>query len=394
MKKLYILSELFYPNKTSTAYIMTELANYLSEFYKVSVITTDIKYDNNISTNEKDQKSKYIIDRKKIGQINKNSFFCRIKGALGSSLVLVWGLLKKIKKDEKVLVVTNPFLIIFFVAILRSVKKFEYILLVHDVFPENTIPAGLNKSGSFRFRILKFFFDWAYRKADKVIVLGEDMKKLLIEKGVSDNSIDIVTNWHDDDVSSKVVDRENYLGISGLEGKIVIGFAGNVGRVQGLDKFIKLFNKAKNNNLILVVIGEGAMLNELKKNNKENSAIYFLGSKSRTDQSLFLNSFNLALVTLAEGMYGLGVPSKSYNILKVGIPIFYIGDTNSEIDIMVNKYDCGWSASWQEENRIVSILKNLTFESVIKYRQKNQDLALNLYSSAILKKKFLKVLNK
>src|SRR5690606_13572140 len=131
----------FYPNKTSTAYIMTELANYLASSYDVSVITTDIKYDENVST--KIENTPYKIIRKNVGNVNKNSFFSRVKGAVESSILLTYNLYKNIKKNEKVFVVTNPFLIIFFIAVLRLFRRFEYTLLVHDVFPENTIPAGL-----------------------------------------------------------------------------------------------------------------------------------------------------------------------------------------------------------------------------------------------------------
>lgn len=392
MKKLYIVSELFYPNKTSTAYIMTELANHLADSYQVSVITTNIKYDGNVANNI--DNAEYKVSRKKVGNIDKNSFFSRIKGAVGSSILLAFDLFKNIKKEDKALVVTNPFLIIFFVALIRLIKKFEYTLLVHDVFPENTIPAGLKNKNTISYKLLKIVFDWSYRKADKVIVLGEDMKELLLLKGVSNTSIDVITNWFDDDVKNEEIDREEYLGIPNLEGKIIVGFAGNVGRVQGLDKFIECFNKAGNNKLALVIVGDGAMLQELTENNKANDNIYFLGSKPRSDQSLFLNSFDIALVTLENGMYGLGVPSKSYNILRVGKPILYIGDRNSEIDLMINKYKCGWSVDWKDKEKIIALLTNLRPSDLEGYKEKNQELAVSRYNSTIIKNQFLTVLNK
>jgi len=392
MKKLYIVSELFYPNKTSTAYIMTELANHLAAYYHVSVVTTDIKYDGNIADNI--DNAQYTVSRKKVGKVDKNSFFSRIKGAVGSSILLAFDLFKNIKKEDKALVVTNPFLIIFFVALIRLIKKFEYTLLVHDVFPENTIPAGLKNKNTISYKLLKIVFDWSYRKADKVIVLGEDMKELLLLKGVSNTSIDVITNWFDDDVKNEEIDKEEYLGIPNIEGKIIVGFAGNVGRVQGLDKFIECFNKVGNNKLVLVIVGDGAMLEELTENNKANDNIYFLGSKRRSDQSLFLNSFDIALVTLENGMYGLGVPSKSYNILRVGKPILYIGDRNSEIDLMINKYECGWSIDWKDEEKIIALLKDLKSSHLEGYKEKNQELALSMYNSTTIKNQFLIVLNK
>ena len=41
-------------------------------------------------------------------------------------------------------------------------------------------------------------------------------------------------------------------------------------------------------------------------------------------------------------MYGLGVPSKSYNIMATGKPILYIGESDSEIATNIQKYGMGW----------------------------------------------------
>lgn len=392
MRKLFIVSELFYPNRTSTAYIMTELANYLAKSHKVSVITTNIRYDDNITSDV--ENLEYNVIRKKVGDVNKNSFFSRIKGAVGSSLVLAYELFKNVKKGEKVLVVTNPFLIIFFIAVLRIFKKFEYNLLVHDVFPENTIPAGLKSKKSFSYKLLKIIFDWSYRKADKLIVLGEDMKQLLIQKGVSDRSINIIPNWYDDDLISPEFNRSEYLGIPNLDQKIVIGFAGNIGRVQGLDDFLESFVKAGNNKLVFVAVGDGAMIGFLKEKYGSKDNIYFLGNKPRNEQSYFLNSFDISLVTLAKGMYGLGVPSKSYNILKTGKPILYIGDSNSEIDLMIEKNDCGWSFNWEEKAQLTTFLTNINSSDINKFKIKNQDLADNKFNSSLIKNHFFSVINK
>ncbi len=392
MRKLFIVSELFFPNKTSTAYIMTELANYLASSYDVSVITTDMKYDENVSTQI--QNTPYKITRKSVGNVNKNNFFSRVLGAVESSVLLTHNLYKNVKNNEKVFVVTNPFLIIFFIAFLRLFIRFEYTLLVHDVFPENTIPAGLKSKKSFSYKLLKIIFDWSYRKADKLIVLGEDMKQLLIQKGVLDSSINIIPNWYDDDLILPDFNRSEYLGIPNLERKIVIGFAGNIGRVQGLDDFLESFVKVNDNKLVFVAVGDGAMIGDLKEKYGSKNNIYFLGNKPRNEQSYFLNSFDISLVTLAKGMYGLGVPSKSYNILKTGKPILYIGDSTSEIDLMIKKNGCGWSFNWEEKAQLRTFLANIKACDINKFKIKNQELAESKFNSSSIKNQFFSVINK
>ena len=41
-------------------------------------------------------------------------------------------------------------------------------------------------------------------------------------------------------------------------------------------------------------------------------------------------------------MYGLGVPSKSYNIMASGKPMLFIGDRQSEIALCIEEYSLGW----------------------------------------------------
>ena len=153
MKKLFIVTELFYPNKTSTAYIMTELAKHFASSFEVTVLCSDVSYDNNIASKGDD--FPFIVKRVGSSISDKNNFFSRIIGAVGNSVKLIFNLFREVCKGDKVLAVTNPFLLVFFLAVLRSLKSFELVLLVHDIFPENTVPAGVMKSNSFSYKLVK-----------------------------------------------------------------------------------------------------------------------------------------------------------------------------------------------------------------------------------------------
>ena len=51
-------------------------------------------------------------------------------------------------------------------------------------------------------------------------------------------------------------------------------------------------------------------------------------------------------------MYGLGVPSKTYNILASGRPVLYFGPKDSEIDLLVRENGigfCRWPEKWDME---------------------------------------------
>ena len=70
-KKLWILSELFYPETTSTAYIMTDLAKKLSEKYEVHVLCGNPTYDTTDNIVPLDNITVHRINDKKIDKNNR-----------------------------------------------------------------------------------------------------------------------------------------------------------------------------------------------------------------------------------------------------------------------------------------------------------------------------------
>ena len=88
-----------------------------------------------------------------------------------------------------------------------------------------------------------------------------------------------------------------------------------------------------------------------------------MGSKPRSEQNEFLNACDIGLITLSSGMKGIGVPSKTYNIMAAGKPILYIGDKDSEVDCYINKYRNGWSYDWSDSESLITLLRELKFEN-------------------------------
>lgn len=363
----WIISELFYPDEVSTAQILTDIALKKVADKQVSVICGPSGYEKSYNTQKKELDSRIKIYRIGLPNLNKNKIFQRILRLLLLTFKMSWAILVKVKKNDNVFLTTNPTFLIIAVALIKKVKNFNLEILVHDVFPENLVPAGLIKKDSFKYRLLSKIYNSSYKKADRIIVLGEDMKELLSEKTAPKiKRIDVIPNWADNDIHP--VDDFNiseYLGID-VKDKIVLGFAGNLGRVQGVLEFIDLFNKSENHEIALVIIGDGALRSAIqdKIRNENLKSVYYLGPKPRSEQNLFLNACHIGVVTLINGMKGLGVPSKTYNLMAAGKPLFYIGDHDSEIDTYVKQYDCGWSFSWENETEILSVLKSLSFSAL------------------------------
>lgn len=328
MKKLWIVTELFYPEETSTAFILTKIANALSDKFDVNVICGPESYcraalEDNPST-KLSLDGRIKIHRVSNCNLNKDKIFTRLLRFLIIGFKLSFSLWKNAKKQDRVFIVTNPAPLLISVALIKRIKKFPLYILVHDVFPENTIPAGVISSDkTFGYKLLRKCFNWAYKSADCLIVLGRDMRQIMkskLGKNQNNTKIEIIENWAENDIAQ--------LNPVNKSKNIVIQYAGNIGRVQGLKSFIQQYAEAMNPIVSLELWGDGAMRKELEEYAKENDVqnIFWGGKYSRSQQNEIFGRCDISLVTLSDGMFGLGVPSKSYNIMAASKPILFIGD--------------------------------------------------------------------
>ena len=366
-QRLWIVTELFPPDETSTSYIMGEIANAMIGKYDVGVICGPDVYDKRkqIDENNKFQLDSSIeIHRAKGTNLDKNTIHGKALSLIIMSKRMMALVKKHVKRGDKVLIVTNPAPIVVLMSRLKEKIGFELNILVHDVFPENTKPAGLKLPF---YRLIKRLFDKAYSKADQLLVLGRDMKDVMEQKIVRyacKPVCSIIENWADiEGIQPKAFPK----------GKIILQYAGNIGRVQGLDKVIALLTE----DVEFHIYGTGAMEDSLKKLGHPN--VFFHGPYFRSQQNDVLAACDIAVVTLQEGMYGLGVPSKTYNILASGRPILFFGPANSEIDLLVREKGIGY-CQWPEK---------LNKDELAVMGARARRLAVDEYSKEIILNKFV-----
>lgn len=370
-KILWIVTELFPPDETSTSYILGQIANAMAKKYQVKIICGPEIYD---KRKKLDENNHFCLDksievfRTNGADLDKNTTKGKALSFLLMSKRMISLVKQHVRKDDKVLMVTNPAPLVVLMSRLKKKVGFELNILVHDVFPENTKPAGLKLP---LYGMIKHVFDKAYSRADQLIALGRDMKDVL-EKKVLNSSENI----------PKITIIENWADINGIksqsmpQGKIVLEYAGNIGRVQGLDKVIEQLPESVD----FHIYGTGSMEETLKKMN--HPRVFFHGPYFRSQQNEVLAACHIALVTLQDGMYGLGVPSKTYNILASGRPILFFGPKNSEIDLLVREEQigyCGWPKKWDKDE-------------LVEMGERARELAIKEYSEETILNKYIKAI--
>lgn len=311
-KKIWIVSEIFWPSETSTGLILTKISEWLSENYEVEVVTT---LDSRLEITQ--------IDSFKYGKINfilrnngKKNIYSYLEKLIFTFKAIIF-VKKKAESRDLLFISSNPPFLVLFLPLFVNIKS---IYLFHDIFPDNVLgkirilPYSIKK-------ILIGIANLSYKKIEHGISIGDDMSNVLSQKGVQ--NIKKITNWAEDNIS--------LIGLPNTS-SIKVLYAGNVGHFQGIKKVIDWHKKTKGR-VHLIIQGNGKAKKELERycemENVQN--VEFRDAYTRKEQSLIFSDVHFGIVSLEDFMFGLGVPSKFYNLIKSGLPVLYFGPKYTEV---------------------------------------------------------------
>ena len=343
--KLLILSEFFYPDRSSTPKVLTELAeDIVKGGIEVDVITSDTSYKGeNSDLNAREEYKGINIKRVYSSKFNRNSKLGRLVNYTTFFISSFISTLTK-RDYDYILLVSNPPILPIIGYIINKLNKKPYIYLLHDIYPDMAIKVGAIRDGGFICKMMTLLNKKIYDRSYKVVVLGKDMKENLLNKNVDEDKIEIITNWADRKKIYKV-DKANKFSIkNNISETFNIVYTGNIGRFHDIDTILDTANDLKSyNDIQFVFVGDGYKKQDIEKYveiHKLNN-IKILPYQYGEDYNQLLNSSDLFITTLDKGIEGLGVPSKTYSYLAAGKPIIAIMNRDSEIGNLVESSNIG-----------------------------------------------------
>ncbi len=366
-RRIWTFSELYYPEETSTGYFMTKISEKLSFNFNSFAICSQPTYSfRGIKSPRNEIYNGVNILRVFSTTFNKDKPLSKLINILSFSVSAFITGIKHIKKGDSIFVVTNPPLLPFIVMIISRLSGAKYILRIDDVYPDILIVANKLKKNGLIANIFNKLNRLLYKNAFSIIVLGRDMKNLIISKEqTTKNKIKIITNWGEtDNISPNISLGNKFRNKLGLQHKFVLLWAGNMGIPHGIEDIFNIVQLLNNNKKVhFLFIGSGVKKNWLMKNisNSNLSNCTFLDPMPRSKQEMFLNSCDIVLSSLIEGMEGVSVPSRMYNIFSAGKPILGIGDNRAELAFLLKEYQIGWNLIPGDISSAKEIIENLIF---------------------------------
>lgn len=276
-------------------------------------------------------------------------------------------------------------------------RKVPFIYNLQDVFPDSLVTAGLTSKGSLLWKIGRKIEDKTYRYADKIIVISDDIKRNIIEKGVPEEKIVVIPNWIDTDAVQPVSRGNNHLfdelGL-GREG-FYVTYAGNLGRAQGVDTLLEAADLLKNETDIhFAIFGGGSMKDVYAERiqSMNNVKLFPLQPIERVSEVYSLG--DISVVACKRGTGVGAVPSKTFSIMATATPVLLSFDEESELWHIVLDNDCGYAVQAENAVELAEKIREAKNEPTkLEHKGANaRSLALSRFSKQVGTKAYVELL--
>lgn len=229
---------------------------------------------------------------------------------------------------------------------LKKIKKIPFVYNVQDIFPDSMVTAGITKKDSLLWKIGNWIANTTYKHADKIIVISEEMKNNLIEKGVSKEKIEIVYNWVNEE-ETRPIEKENnklYKELDIPEYAFPIVYAGNIGKAQSVETIIEAAEILKEETDIgFYIFGDGTNKEIIEKMIEEkelkNVHLYPLQPPDRVSEVYSLGEASIVSCKAEIGKNAL--PSKTWSIMACQKPLLVCFDKGTMLERLTKEERCG-----------------------------------------------------
>jgi len=274
-----------------------------------------------------------------------------------------FGLFKilKLKGDfEKVFIYAPSPITVGILGIVAAKKfKCKSYLWVHDLWPESVRVAGGIKSG-FVLGLVNQMTKLIYKFTDLLLVQSPEFKNYILNQGVAESKI-IYYPYYAEDFYKVIEKDKSYL--SQFPNGFNLLFAGNIGVAQSFDTIVNAFEKLKEHDINLVVLGDGRDKSRIQEQINEKGLkekFHFLGSFPPEQMSHYFTCADGLLITLKKAdIFSYTIPGKLQSYLACGKPI--IGALDGIGNKIISESNSGFASEAEDHellaNNILSLYK-------------------------------------
>jgi colanic acid biosynthesis glycosyl transferase WcaI len=351
MRYLFI-NQFFWPDEAPTGRLLADLAAELTALgHDVTVVCSCTEYR---PGRELDTDHKPDVEIVRVPTLQGGSRR-RVRVLSWLSFLLTAGLRSVfLPRADVVVAMTTPPGISLIGYVLKVLRGSRLWIWEMDVYPDIAIATNVVRADSIFTKFVSSLIDFSRKKADGVIAIGECMKRLLVQRGVLASRVLVQENWSEISRQSRV-EREP-------EQPLRVLYSGNLGVAHEVATTKEVLFQLRNQEAVhFTFAGGGSSRKDLEDFCSAHGVdnCEFLPHLNQEELIDRLRSSDVGLVLQKNGCQGAVVPSKFYTLVAAGLPILYVGPSDSTHAATISRAKCGWSFEPGESARIVDLLRLL-----------------------------------
>jgi len=359
--RLLFVNRFYWPDEPATAQLLTDLAEGLAaRGWSVQVVTS---HAGTPGLPRREQRHGVTIYRVRGPRWGRRHLGGRMVDFAAFLCGAVWRCLRELRRGDTLIAKTDPpFLGVWLWAGAR-LRRAHLLHWVQDVYPE--IAAELAPSRALRggARLTRGLRNFTWRHSAGCVALGVDMADWIARQGVPPAQISVIGNWAPAGLAPAPAEEVAALRHEwGLDGKFVVAYSGNLGRVHDLDPVLDVARCLRAQPaIVFLFIGHGAREPHLRRRVlAENLGnVRFQPPQPRARLASALGVGDVHLVTLLPSCSALVFPSKLYGIAAVARPIVFIGPKSSGLARQIEQRGMGAAFMPTEAATLAAYLEDL-----------------------------------
>jgi colanic acid biosynthesis glycosyl transferase WcaI len=343
--RVLLMNQYFPPDTAATAKMTALVAGALAKRHKITVLAGRPSYDpigrHPAYLLRRQQVSGAVIVR--VGSTTASRY--RMRGRLANYFsYLTLAVPHALTSDaDVVLAMTDPPVVGIAGALVATVLRRRFVYNIRDLYPDMAVASGLLNPGPLA-AVWERLHRWALRRADLVVVLGDDMRERIVTKGIPPERVVVVRDGAPIPIIEPRTDHPVAKEVrSGF--RFVVLHAGNMGFYGAWETLVRAAAPLNGEGAGFVFIGAGATAARVQAlATSANGHIRFLPFRPASEVPHVLAAGDLHVVTVRRGLEGVVVPSKLYGILAAGRPVLAVAPEGSDVARIVRRYACGFVA--------------------------------------------------
>ncbi|MGL9616400.1 glycosyltransferase family 4 protein [Bradyrhizobium sp. U531] len=339
--KIVVASQHYPPDSSTTAAIMAEIACRLASEHEVVVLSG---WPGALPPSQTGPgKPRVVAIRNHMS--GKAALVRRAMSELLFAARTFFALMRQLRRGDVVLTVTAPFMLPYAVAAAARLRGARSALIMHDLFPDVLVMAGLLKPRSLVTRTMRAANSLMFRALNAVITIGRDAERpLLSYSGMTRSKIRFIPNWATLVPAPRPVAPDNPFR-KNVSARYIVGLSGNLGFTHDPEIVFEAARLLKDDTDIhFLLSGWGIGFERLKQLQAAAnlSNVSFVGRVEDFELEAFLASADLWIIPYRKDVAGVSVPSRFYNLLAVGRPVVLVSEQEAEAALTVVEHGLGW----------------------------------------------------